>query len=230
MIIESMNAMAIEAMQEGDLFEAADAVNATLAELSDCCLSPQPLGPPFSTEQDDDDDDDDELSQGVVVEPVKLEMHQAPSAIEHDFFNAPFYLGAQGKSLDSKCLPPRSHKICAMVSLFNLALCHHLHWLNHKEQSFLLSQALHYYQEAYSFALLLREELSARDSTLKVLMAICVNGAHCSLELGQIQAVQFYNDQLARIVSFAHPSQRTKFFSQNAFYSRTVSYNTALAA
>lgn len=225
MIIESMNTMAIEAMQEDDLFEAADAVNATLAELSECCLLPKPV-----VSDSQSTENDDELSQGVVVEPVQLEMCPVPSAINHDFYNSPFYVGARDKSIESKFLSPRSHKICAMVSLFNLGLCHHLQWLNQKEQSFLLSQALHFYQEAYSFGLLLRDELIAHDSTLKVLMAICVNGAHCSLELGQVQIVRFFNDQLARIVAFAHPSQRTKFFSQNAFYSRTATYHTALAA
>ena len=133
----------------------------------------------------------------------------------------------QRQELEEEPLSIQEHGFCAATSLYNLALCFHLEWTQQPQKHSLLQAALKYYQEAYN--MVLECQLHRNSALLHLTMAICTNAAHCCYHSGQVQLVSFWNQQLCRVLGFAHPDLCHRFFSLTAFHYK-FDFTTAQAA
>ena len=182
-----------------------------------------------SPAQDDADDDDHSIQQRSsdsvldVYSTLRLTKSRRTSSSRidpedeerdvTDFFGCPFQfsyprnlLRAPKHSNTLMMLSSEQYNVAVVTCLFNLGLCHHLYWDEHRHHLPSLRTALGYYQEAMSLLLTHGGHLLATNTTtattipeeggpfLLLLLAVGVNAVHCHTELHQYPHTQAWQD------------------------------------
>ena len=168
-----------------------------------------------------------------------------------DFFGCPFQfsyprdlLRAPKNSNTLMMLSSEQYNVAVVTCLFNLGLCHHLYWDEHRHHLPSLQTALGYYQEAMSLLLTHHGGHLARNTTtattipeeggpfLLLLFAVGVNAVHCHTELHQYPHTQAWQDVQQHLLQRCTPHERAtpEFAILQRLYAQSLLPTSAAAA
>ena len=168
-----------------------------------------------------------------------------------DFFGCPFQfsyprdlLRAPKNSNTLMMLSSEQYNVAVVTCLFNLGLCHHLYWDEHRHHLPSLRTALGYYQEAMSLLWTHRGHLATNTTTattipkeeggpfLLLLLAVGVNAVHCHTELHQYPHTQAWQDVQQHLLQRCTPHERAtpEYAILQRLYAQSLLPTSAAAA
>eukprot|EP00527_Entomoneis_sp_CCMP2396_P003047 CAMPEP_0198154306 /NCGR_PEP_ID=MMETSP1443-20131203/68107_1 /TAXON_ID=186043 /ORGANISM="Entomoneis sp., Strain CCMP2396" /LENGTH=211 /DNA_ID=CAMNT_0043820955 /DNA_START=21 /DNA_END=653 /DNA_ORIENTATION=+ len=189
--IQAMNELATNLIDDGYYYYAFDVLSNAVAKLSGCLLSPSPIDSTQEQHRQDIDVFSSEDEDGEVDHEEDEEEHHEDRITEFYAYPFAFDLHEQLLSSQNQELSNYQYNSIAAVCLFNLGLCGHLAWEEDKSRTDYLLKSGACYQEAISL-LSSNCKFIPTGPALKVLLAVCVNAAHCHTELVHLQQVDFW--------------------------------------
>mmetsp|Transcript_20444 Transcript_20444/g.26356 ORF Transcript_20444/g.26356 Transcript_20444/m.26356 type:complete len:232 (+) Transcript_20444:105-800(+) len=199
--IQAINTAAAAMIQKNSFDQACRLLLCGTSKLSSCILPPAPIV-----------DATKKLSTSYEGVGQEIEVHAAEDQPQGpqdqhagNFFSQPFLFEYSEGTIcsDFPELSNYQYNTSAAIYLFNLGLCWHTaHYQTRRAKADFLMKAIHCYEEAIS---LLKTDRGfvPTGPVLKVLLAVCINAAHCNNELANFGQLNRWNNVLQFLLKFS---------------------------